>query len=154
MTALTAISSLYLGLPNDILPALTQLDAAEYVAGNIEDIGLDYMVSAARYGDVSSMVFLAKAFDSGLNLGKDRSQSYSQAVDWYQKAVNNGAEKRYLLMARMAEIMMMEDSGKCWKRLLINCSSSLMTRSWLCFNSFTTTRTIVTFTKICLKKDC
>jgi len=109
--ALTAISSLYLGLPNDILPALTQLDAAEYVAGNIEDIGLDYMVSAARYGDVSSMVFLAKAFDSGLNLGKDRSQSYSQAVDWYQKAVNNGAEKRYLLMARMAEIMMMEDSG-------------------------------------------
>ena len=69
------------------------------------------MVSAARHGDVSSMIFLAKAFDSGLNLGKDRSQSYSQAIDWYQKAVKNGAEKRYLLMARMAEIMMMEDSG-------------------------------------------
>ena len=70
------------------------------------------MVSAARHGDVSSMVFLAKAFDSGLNLGQDREQSYSQAVDWYQKAVDVGVEKRYLLMARMAEIMMLDDSGK------------------------------------------
>ena len=110
-SALTAISCLYLGLPNDILPALTQLDAAEHVPGNIEDIGLDYMVSAARHGDVNSMVYLAKAFDSGLNLGTDRSQSYTQAVDWYQRAVSAGVEKRYVFMARVAEIMLMDDSG-------------------------------------------
>ena len=83
----------------------------EHVPGSIEDIGLDYMVSSARHGDVNSMVYLAKAFDSGLNLGTDRSQSYTQAVDWYQRAVNAGVEKRYLSMARVAEIMLMEDSG-------------------------------------------
>ena len=69
------------------------------------------MVSSARHGDVNSMVYLAKAFDSGLNLGTDRSQSYTQAVDWYQRAVNAGMEKRYLSMARVAEILLMEDSG-------------------------------------------
>ena len=110
--ALVAISCLYLGLPNDILPALTQLDAADLVPGNIEDIGLDYMVSSARHGDVNSMVYMAKAFDSGLNLGTDRSQCYRQAVDWYQRAVSAGVERRYTLMARVAEIMLMEESGE------------------------------------------
>eukprot|EP00092_Neocalanus_flemingeri_P024251 GFUD01026300.1.p1 GENE.GFUD01026300.1~~GFUD01026300.1.p1 ORF type:complete len:702 (+),score=228.46 GFUD01026300.1:124-2229(+) len=109
--ALVAISSVYLGLPNDILPALNHLDAAELVPDNIEDRGLDFMVSAARNGDVNSIIFLAKAFDCGLNLGNDRSQSYGQAMEWYQMAVDEGVEKRYLIMARMAEIMLMEDSG-------------------------------------------
>eukprot|EP00092_Neocalanus_flemingeri_P017441 GFUD01018866.1.p1 GENE.GFUD01018866.1~~GFUD01018866.1.p1 ORF type:complete len:707 (+),score=235.26 GFUD01018866.1:51-2171(+) len=109
--ALVAISSIYLGLPNDILPALNHLDAAELVPDNIEDRGLDFMVSAARNGDVNSIMFLAKAFDCGLNLGNDRRQSYGQAMEWYQMAVDEGVEKRYLIMARMAEIMLMEDSG-------------------------------------------
>eukprot|EP00091_Calanus_sinicus_P016814 TRINITY_DN36398_c0_g1_i1.p1 TRINITY_DN36398_c0_g1~~TRINITY_DN36398_c0_g1_i1.p1 ORF type:complete len:128 (-),score=51.85 TRINITY_DN36398_c0_g1_i1:24-362(-) len=69
------------------------------------------MVTAARNGDVHSMLFLAKAFDSGLNLGKARKQSYGQAMHWYEKAVEDGVEKRYLIIARMAEIMLMEDSG-------------------------------------------
>ena len=51
------------------------------------------------------MIYLARAFDSGLNLGTDRSQSYTQAVHWYQKAVDAG-------VARMGEIMLLEDSGK------------------------------------------
>jgi len=109
--ALTAISCLYLGLPNDILPALTQQDANDFVEGSLEDIGLDYMVTSARHGDINATVYLAKAFDSGLNLGTDREQSYTQAIDWYEKAVKAGAEKRYLLMARMAEILLMENSG-------------------------------------------
>jgi len=109
--ALVAISCLYLGLPNDILPALNHLDADELVHGNIGDLGLDYMVSAARNGDVNSMIFLAKAFDCGLNLGTERSQSYVQAMDWYQMAVSAGLEKRYLIMARMAEILLMDDAG-------------------------------------------
>jgi len=109
--ALVAISSLYLGLQNDILPGLTQLDVSDLVAGNVDDIGLDYMVSAARHGDANSMLYLAKAFDTGLNLGTDRSQCYRQAVDWYQRAVREGLARRYTLMARMAEIMLMEESG-------------------------------------------
>ena len=109
---MVAISSLYLGLPNDILPALNQLDVHEFVTGSMEDIGLDYMVAAARNGDVHSMLFLAKAFDCGLNLGKARKQSYGEAMHWYEMAVEAGVEKRYLIIARMAEIMLMEDSGK------------------------------------------
>ena len=36
------------------------------------DVGLDYMTTAARAGDVPSMLYLAKAHDTGLNLGSDR----------------------------------------------------------------------------------
>ena len=112
-SALVAIFSLYLGLPNDILPALNQLDVDEFVTGSsLEDIGLDYMVAAARNGDVHSMLYLAKAFDCGLNLGKARKQSYGEAMNWYEMAVEAGVEKRYLIIARMAAIMLMEDSGK------------------------------------------
>jgi len=109
--ALVAISSLYLGLPNDILPGLSQMDVTDLVLGNVEDIGLDYMVSSARHGDANSMLYMARAFDTGLNLGTDRSQCYRQAFDWYQRAVGEGVEKRYTLMARMAEILLMEESG-------------------------------------------
>ena len=109
--ALVAISSLYLGLPNDILPGLNYLDVLDYVPGNMEDTGLDYMVTSARRGDVHSMIFLAKAFDSGLNLGTARMQSYKEAMDWYEMAIEVGVDKRYLIIARMAAIMLMDDSG-------------------------------------------
>ena len=109
--ALIAISHLYLGLPNDILPALTHQDVAEYVNGNLEDAGLDYMTSAARKGDVQSILFLAKAFDSGLNLGTVRQQSYREAMTWYEMAVEVGVDKRYLVLARMAEILLIAETG-------------------------------------------
>jgi len=111
LPALIAISSLYLGLPNDVLPGLNQLDVEEFVPGNIEDLGLDYLVSAATQGDVNSMLFLAKAFDCGLNLGTKRCQSYSDALKWYEEAVNVGMDKRYLVLARMAEIMLLDTAG-------------------------------------------
>ena len=60
VVALVAISQLYVGLHNDILPSLTLSDAIKTVKGNITDIGLDYMHTAAITGDVSSMVYLAK----------------------------------------------------------------------------------------------
>jgi len=108
--ALSAISHLYLGLPNDILPALTQQDVDEYVDGNLEDEGLDYMTTVAKKGDAPAVLFLAKAFDSGLNLGTVRQQSYREAMNWYEMAVEMGVEKRYLIMARMAEIMLMDET--------------------------------------------
>jgi len=109
--ALIAISHLYLGLPNDILPALTHQDVVEYVDGNLEDAGLDYMTTAARKGDVQSILFLAKAYDSGLNLGTVRQQSYKEAITWYEMAVEVGVEKRYLVIARMAEILLIAETG-------------------------------------------
>ena len=78
--ALVAIAQIYTGRPNDILPAITQLDASEFEPGgefqeilyngkkisgehepgNVEDVGLDFLVTAARLGDAVSMVFLVK----------------------------------------------------------------------------------------------
>ena len=107
--ALIAISSLYTGLPNDILPALTQADVIDLVSGDIQDIGLDYMISAARRGDTYSKEYLAKAFDSGCNLGT-RERDYSVAMRYYAEAVEAGAERRYLLIARQAEICLMSES--------------------------------------------
>jgi len=100
-----------MGLPNDILPALNHMDVIDFVTGDIEDLGLDYMTSAACNGDVNSMLFLARAFDSGLNLGKTRSQSFREAISWYEKAVEAEVEKKYLILARMAELSLTENSG-------------------------------------------
>ena len=78
--ALVAIAQIYTGRPNDILPAITQQDAAKHEPGNLEDVGLDFLETSARLGDSASMAYLAEAFDTGLNLGSDRDQSYSQVL--------------------------------------------------------------------------
>ena len=78
--ALVAIAQIYTGRPNDILPAITQLEASEHEPGNLEDVGLDFLETSARLGDSASMAYLAEAFDTGLNLGSDRDQSYSQVL--------------------------------------------------------------------------
>ena len=75
-----AIAQIYTGRPNDILPAITQLDASEHEPGNLEDVGLDFLTTSARLGDSASMAYLAEAFDTGHNLGSDREQSYSQVA--------------------------------------------------------------------------
>ena len=111
LAGMLALSQIYTGRPNDILPAITEMDAAEHVAGSLEDIAVDYIVTAARMGDASSMVYLAQAFDSGLNLGTDREQSTSQAVSWYLLASEAGAERRCCLMARAADLLCLQEGG-------------------------------------------
>lgn len=111
MQALNAISHILTDRPNDILPAVTQIDAGSYIEGSLVDIGLDYIVTAARIGDLESMQYLAEAFDTGYNLGKDREQSFSQAFEWYQLAAKEGAEDSYKMLARAAEISIMENGG-------------------------------------------
>ena len=69
------------------------------------------MTTAARKGDVQSILFMAKAYDSGLNLGTVRQQSYREAMTWYEMAVEVGVEKRYLVIARMAEILLIAETG-------------------------------------------
>ena len=41
----------------------------------VEDMGLDYLTSAARQNDLGSVLYLASAYDTGLNLGSDRKVS-------------------------------------------------------------------------------
>ena len=36
------------------------------------DVGLDYMLQAAEAGDRSAMIYVARAFDTGDNLGTRR----------------------------------------------------------------------------------
>jgi hypothetical protein len=43
-----------------------------YFILKVEDICLDYMTRAANGGDVSSALYLASAYDTGLNLGVER----------------------------------------------------------------------------------
>lgn len=111
MTALIAISQIFTGRPNDILPAITQMDAADNIEGSLEDIGVDYIVTAARLGDTSSMQYMAQAFDTGYNLGSDREKSYTQALDWYLLAAKAGVEESYKCLARAAEIFIVENGG-------------------------------------------
>jgi len=110
MQALVALSNLYTGLPNDILPALTTDDVQQFVKGEMVDIGLDYMTTAARSGDVNSAVYLAKAYDTGLNLG-ERKASLEEAVKWYNLSLEMGAEQPYLIQARLAEIILKGADG-------------------------------------------
>jgi len=106
LQAQVAISQLYCGLANDILPALTSDEIKVYVKGQMVDIGLDYMRIAALAGDIGSILYLAKAYDSGLNLGTDREASAKEALSWYSLALENGAEQPYIIQARMAEILL------------------------------------------------
>lgn len=110
--ALVAISQMLTGLRNDVLPSLSLVDIEGVVEGNVTDIGLDYTVTAANQGDVSSMRYLAEAYDTGLNLGSDRTQSHLEALHWYEKAVDKEADQSYLLQARMAQILLMPNSGQ------------------------------------------
>ena len=38
----------------------------------MEDKGVDYMVMAAQAGDRNAMIFMARAYETGLNLGQKR----------------------------------------------------------------------------------
>jgi len=106
ISALIAVSQLFCGLPNDILPALTSDEVQPIVKGEMFDVGLDYMTTAARAGDVPSMLYLAKAHDTGLNLGSDRKADPGEAMAWYSKAVEAGTDQVYLAQARMAELLL------------------------------------------------
>jgi len=112
LQALVAISQMLSGRHNDVLPSLSLTEVEGVVEGNSTDIGLDYTVAAAQQGDVASIQYLAEAYDTGLNLGSDRTQSHFKALKWYEKAVDRGAEQSYLLQARMAQILLMPNSGQ------------------------------------------
>ncbi|XP_026171221.1 eukaryotic elongation factor 2 kinase isoform X6 [Mastacembelus armatus] len=111
LEAIVALGQCYLQLPHHILPDME----AEDNAGNRMK-GFKYLLQAAEAGDRSSMIIVARAFDTGFNLSADRKQDWKEAIHWYDSVLNmtdydeggefDGTqdEPRYLLLAREAEM--------------------------------------------------
>uniref|UniRef100_A0A672FT81 Eukaryotic elongation factor 2 kinase n=1 Tax=Salarias fasciatus TaxID=181472 RepID=A0A672FT81_SALFA len=109
LEAIVALGQCYLQLPHHILSEM------EDCAGNRMK-GFKYLLQAAEAGDRSSMITVARAFDTGINLSADRKQDWEEAIHWYDTVLNmtdydeggefDGTqdEPRYLLLAREAEM--------------------------------------------------
>lgn len=111
LEAIVALGQCCLQLPHHILPDMELEDNA----GNRMK-GFKYLLQAAEAGDRSSMITVARAFDTGINLSADRKQDWGEAIHWYDSVLNmtdcdeggefDGTqdEPRYLLQAREAEM--------------------------------------------------
>ncbi|XP_023287079.1 eukaryotic elongation factor 2 kinase isoform X3 [Seriola lalandi dorsalis] len=111
LEAIVALGQCYLQLPHHILPDMELEDNA----GNRMK-GFKYLLLAAEAGDRSSMIIVARAFDTGVSLSADRKQDWGEAIHWYDTALNmtdydeggefDGTqdEPRYLLLSREAEM--------------------------------------------------
>lgn len=111
LEAIIALGQCCMQLPHHILPDVELEDNA----GNRMK-GFKYLLLAAEAGDRSSMITVARAFDTGINLSADRKQDWEEAIHWYDSALNmtdydeggefDGTqdEPRYLLLAREAEM--------------------------------------------------
>jgi len=82
LEAINTLAKLYLGLQRDLFLNCTVNSNSEMI-----DRGVDYMVMAAEAGDRNAMIFMARAFETGLNLGQKRSVSWEDAVYWYHQAI-------------------------------------------------------------------
>lgn len=118
VAAITALAKMYCGLPHD--DVLTEVEPPEEDEEEKKKIGFYYMEEAAKAGDRSSMVFVARAYDSGLNLVDASKKSAKAAIDWYEKICEVDAlegdssiwgmdDAPYMLMARQAEIWLAGD---------------------------------------------
>ncbi|XP_076856168.1 eukaryotic elongation factor 2 kinase isoform X2 [Brachyhypopomus gauderio] len=111
LEAIVALGQCYLQLPHHILPELNLEDKEENRCK-----GFHLLLQAAEAGDRPSMILVARAFDTGVNLPPDRTQDWEEAVHWYDCVLNmtdydEGGEfdgmqdePRYLLLAREAEM--------------------------------------------------
>ncbi|XP_051789620.1 eukaryotic elongation factor 2 kinase isoform X6 [Erpetoichthys calabaricus] len=111
LEAIVALGLMYFQLPHHILTDINLEDSDEN-----RKKGFDYLLQAAEAGDRACMILVARAFDSGVNLAPGRDQDWTEAVHWYDMALNmtdydEGGEydgiqdePRYLLLAREAEM--------------------------------------------------
>uniref|UniRef100_A0A4W4FYG9 Eukaryotic elongation factor 2 kinase n=1 Tax=Electrophorus electricus TaxID=8005 RepID=A0A4W4FYG9_ELEEL len=105
LEAIVALGQCCLQLPHHILPDEENRRK-----------GFHLLLQAAEAGDRPSMILVARAFDTGVNLPPDRTQDWEEAVHWYDCVLNmtdydEGGEfdgmqdePRYLLLAREAEM--------------------------------------------------
>ncbi|XP_077131162.1 eukaryotic elongation factor 2 kinase isoform X2 [Ranitomeya variabilis] len=112
LEAIIGLGLMYSQLPHHIL---TEVSVEDTEKNRIK--GFNYLLMAAEAGDRPSMIHIARAYDTGLNLGSDRLQDWQEALFWYNSALNmtdydeggeyDGTqdEPKYLLLAREAEML-------------------------------------------------
>ncbi|XP_059123633.1 eukaryotic elongation factor 2 kinase isoform X2 [Peromyscus eremicus] len=112
LEAIVGLGLMYSQLPHHILADVSLKETEENKAK-----GFDYLLKAAEAGDRQSMILVARAFDTGLNLSPDRHQDWSEALHWYHTALettdcDEGGEydgvqdePQYALLARQAEML-------------------------------------------------
>uniref|UniRef100_A0ACB8FM69 Eukaryotic elongation factor 2 kinase n=1 Tax=Sphaerodactylus townsendi TaxID=933632 RepID=A0ACB8FM69_9SAUR len=112
LEAIVGLGLMYSQLPHHILSEVDLEDSSEN-----RTKGFDYLLRAAEAGDRPSMILVARAYDTGVNLAPDRQQDWKRALHWYDAALNmtdydeggeyDGTqdEPRYLLLAREAELL-------------------------------------------------
>ncbi|KAG7227718.1 hypothetical protein INR49_029481 [Caranx melampygus] len=83
LEAIVVLGQCCLQLPHHILPDMELEDNA----GNRMK-GFKYLLQAAEAGDRSSMIVVARAFDTGVNLPVDRKVDWEEAIHWYDSALN------------------------------------------------------------------
>ncbi|OCT64234.1 eukaryotic elongation factor 2 kinase [Xenopus laevis] len=113
LEAIIGLGLMYSQSPHHILTDVSVQDTED---NRIK--GFNYLFMAAEAGDRPSMIHVARAFDTGVNLGSDRIQDWQEAIFWYDSALNmtdydeggeyDGTqdEPKYLLLAREAEMLL------------------------------------------------
>ncbi|XP_051001110.1 eukaryotic elongation factor 2 kinase [Acomys russatus] len=113
LEAIVGLGLMYSQLPHHILADVSLKETEEN-----KTKGFDYLLKAAEAGDRHSMILVARAFDTGLNLSPDRCQDWSEALHWYNTALettdcDEGGEydgiqdePQYALLARGAEMLL------------------------------------------------
>ncbi|XP_007498303.1 eukaryotic elongation factor 2 kinase isoform X2 [Monodelphis domestica] len=112
LEAIVGLGLMYSQLPHHILADVSLKESEEN-----RTKGFDYLLKAAEAGDRHSMILVARAYDTGLNLSSDRTQNWKEALRWYDTALNTTDydeggeydgmqdEPRHTLLAREAEML-------------------------------------------------
>ncbi|KAG1662695.1 Eukaryotic elongation factor 2 kinase [Nymphon striatum] len=118
LEAIVTLSKIYTQMAHDIL---VEVELPESKSNFNK--GVELTLLAAQAGDRSSMLTMAKAFDTGLNLGTELLKSWDKAVCWYDKAVKmvdvdesgeyDGCidDPTYQILARQAEMFLTAGNG-------------------------------------------
>ncbi|XP_036597356.1 eukaryotic elongation factor 2 kinase [Trichosurus vulpecula] len=113
LEAIVGLGLMYSQLPHHILSDVSLMESEEN-----RTKGFDYLLKAAEAGDRHSMILVARAYDTGLNLSSDRTQNWKEALHWYDTALNTTDydeggeydgiqdEPRHTLLAREAEMLL------------------------------------------------
>lgn len=83
LQALITMAEIHLQLPHDILVSATVQESEE-----VKNRGVEYMLQAATLGERQAMVYMAKAYESGVGLGSKRPQNWAEAAKWYKSAID------------------------------------------------------------------
>ncbi|XP_042210536.1 eukaryotic elongation factor 2 kinase-like isoform X2 [Homarus americanus] len=87
LEGIKTMAYLHLGLSHDILP-----DVELGVNKSDKEIGFDYMLMAAEAKDRVAMIYISKAFETGIGLPPSRTIDWNKAVYWLDRVVNTDTE--------------------------------------------------------------